>query len=100
MIENTTIAWQYLTQGITYDRFMTGITYPYTAILGDWFYALFLAMTYFLIYMKTQNYGTTVIAAMLTLPAAIVLFPSDARILITVMVSIGITGILYRVFYK
>lgn len=74
----------------------------YTLTMGIWFYALILFFTMVLIQIKLNNYGTTVVIGMIVTAAIMTLniLPHETYGLIVIMIALGISFILYKVFHK
>jgi len=71
----------------------------YTNILGMWFYALVMFLGMGMIYIKTQNFGTVIITGIILSSAAIPFMPTQTLYIISIIIALGISLILYRVFH-
>jgi predicted branched-subunit amino acid permease len=87
--------WSMFTSGNIYGAVISS----YTNVLGLWFYLLVLMLGMIMIYIKTKNFGTTTLVGILISSAVIPLLPTQAYFAITVIIALGITIILYRVFH-
>jgi len=66
--------------------------------LGYWFYAI-LGFTFLgMIYLKTESAGTTSMIALLLGAIFRILLPAPAHTFAYLMIALGITGLLYKVF--
>lgn len=82
---------------------MEAVIAPYTYSMGSWFYLIVLFLGMIMIYMKTQNFGTTIISG-LVLSAGF--FPilytmsgyTPALSVIYGFIVLGIAAILYKIF--
>jgi hypothetical protein len=80
----------------------------YTNVLGVWFYTLVIFLGMMMIYFKTRNFGTTIITGILVIAGsyssialgmATAIIPTEAMFPIMIVIALGITVILYRVFH-
>lgn len=78
---------------------------PFTYIFGGWFYTLVIFIGLMFVYMKTQDFGTTVVTGFIVsagfLPVAMTLTGiSSIYSIIWGMVILALAGMLYKVFVK
>jgi hypothetical protein len=99
MVWETTV--HELVENSTTDLFGAAIG-AYTLTMGFWFYALVMFFTMVLIQIKLNNFGATITTGMIITAAIITLnlLPTETYALIVIMIALGITFILYRVFHK
>jgi len=96
--------WTMLTQG----NIIGAVLSSYTNVLGVWFYFLVLLLGMVMIYMKTQNFGTTMITAMLalagsysaiTLGAISGILPAGSEYYVGIAIALGMAVIFYKVVH-
>jgi len=94
-IANITAAWVKVTHG----QIISGVLGVYTDLLGPWFWVMLFFIPTLMFYLKTKNFGSTVVIGLVVSPTLIPLFPSVIHYTIFVFVAAGITGVMYRVFH-
>lgn len=94
MVFNYTQGWELLMAG----AFVDAALYPYVHLMGGMFYGImaFLAMS--MVYLKTENYGTTGVTGLLIAAAGIVYLPVQIRFLATIFMVLSFTIIMYKIF--
>lgn len=88
----------------TYDLFMSGkfmeaVFYPFTSLMGDWFFLLLFGLGITMIYLKSQDLGTTGIAGMILFPVLMPILPIEAHFIVYSLLLLALTTILYKVFH-
>jgi len=78
---------------------------PFTFIFGGWFYVLIIFLGLMFVYMKTQDFGTTIVTGLIVsagfLPVAVTLTGiSSIYSIIWGMVVLALAGMLYKIFKK
>lgn len=91
--------WNLLTAG----KFFDAVIASYTSILGAWFYFLILFLSMVMIYIKTTNFGTTVLTGMIILAGFLPFAATLSGVtfvlpLIYGLIVLGIAIILYKLF--
>ena len=84
---------------LTTGKFLEAFMSVYTGLLGSWLYLLLFGAALILIYLKTENFGTTTIIGLLILGPLYPVLPEGVHTLIFVLAALGVTSILYRVFH-
>jgi len=91
--------WNQLISG----QILEAVIASYTTVLGAWFYILIMFLGMTMIYLKTMNFGTTVLTGIIIaggfLPFVATLTGFTAALpLIYIMIVLSIFGVLYRLF--
>jgi len=89
-------SWNLLTSGKIVEAFLNA----HTALMGSWFYALMAFLAMLMIYMKTQNFGTTIVTGMIITAMMIQFLPAATHMMITIFIALGITVVLYLLFKR
>lgn len=94
MAWNYTLGWEHLLAG----QLLEAGLYPYTHIMGNMFYGVlaFLAMT--MIYLKTEDFGTTGVAGLLMAGASIIFMPVEIRFMASLFLVLSFTIVMYKLF--
>ena len=80
-------------------QIIEGILAAYTNVMGVEIFYMFVAFIGFtLIYMRTKNFGTVAITALLLGSAVITMLPYPVQRIAYFFIVLGIAGILYEVF--
>jgi len=87
--------WNLLISGKIFEAVLA----TYTSTLGFWFYTIILFMGMLMIYLKTNNFGTTIGTGVLLFGVAIPFMPDEVANIAFVMTALGFTFILYKVFH-
>jgi len=95
--------WQTWWNQLIAGQIFEAVIASYTSVLGAWFYFLVIFLGMIMIYLKTMNFGTTVLTGIIIaggfLPFVATLTGYTAALpLIYAMIVLAITGILYKVF--
>jgi len=96
MVWNNTEAWNMLVRG----EFAEAAMYPYVHLMGEMFYGLFAFFTLAMIYYKTNDFGTTGVAGIIMAGAALAWLPEQALYTGSIMLTLSVAIILYKVFQK
>jgi hypothetical protein len=80
-------------------EFVEAIISSYTNVMGIWFWLALYGLGFFMIYYKTKDFAGTTLFGMVIVPILLPLLPPESHLFIYVMLALGATGILYRVFH-
>lgn len=69
----------------------------YTNVLGGFFYMILMAMALTMIYIKTQNFGTTAIVGIMLSSFVLIMAPGISFYGFMMIVILGIAGIIYKI---
>jgi hypothetical protein len=72
----------------------------YTVTMGYWFYVFIMLITMGMIQLKGKNFGNTLLVGLLISGIALPFMPSNTFGIIIIMMALGITFSLYKLFYK
>ena len=94
MAWNYSVGWEQLLAG----QILEAGVYPYTHIMGNMFYGIigFLALT--MIYLKTEDFGTTGVAGLLMAGASMIFLPVEIRFMASLFLTLSFTIIMYKLF--
>lgn len=72
------------------------IVQPFTALMGNWFYAIIIMLTFMMIYIKTQSIAIPAMFLLIAGGALIEFFPPEIHAVAYLIIAMGITGLLYK----
>jgi len=93
-IFNYTEGWQMFFAG----QFVEGALWPYWHLMGAMFWGLIALFTLGMIYMKTENFGTTGIAGIMIAATSMIYMPQEINMLGLLLGALSITLILFNIF--
>lgn len=79
-------------------HWITGIFYPYFAVIGDWFFAIVMLTVCMGIYIKTSTFLAPTVLLVLGAGVIFALLPPEAHKFAYLMIALSITGVLFKLF--
>ena len=80
-------------------KIVEGIIYPFTNLMGNYFYVILYLLALIMIYNKNQSFSTAGIMGVLLGSIILPILPGEVHFIVFTMITLAITIILYRVFH-
>lgn len=94
MAFNYSVGWEQLLAGQLLE---SGI-FPYTHLMGNMFYGVIAFLSLTMIYLKTEDFGTTGVAGLLMAGASMIFMPVEIRFMASLFMVLSFTIIMYKLF--
>ncbi len=88
------IAWNYIMQG----DIVQGLLYPFTNLIGNYFYVLLYMLGFIMVYNKNQSFSTAGILGLVLASPILAFVPVDLHFFAYTFIVLAITIIIYKVF--
>lgn len=86
--------WTAMTNG----NYLRAVQVPYTDLMGTYFYAAWILVAMGAIYMKTEDFGTTMVTGLLLSGTFYSFIPAAGQRFLYLTIILGITTVLYGLY--
>lgn len=87
-------AWNLMMQG----NLIEGIIYPFTALIGNYFYVLLYLLGFAMVYNKNQSFSTAGILGLVVASPILAFVPVGFHFIAYTFIVLAVTIVIYKVF--